>query len=147
MKNSDKIESPSSRAKRTLSRRVRKSASSAVKDTPKLPKEKMMPLGGGDPPPPQIPFKYINAPEQLRGNSPSGSVSFQQDLFDVLTPASPYVLILTSTPLPKSEHVSWNGLVLRPGSLNDYTIVGNVITLNVSIVVRVGDEFLVSYSY
>ena len=182
MRNPNPNETPAKRAKRTLLRRV--------KQAPSIPISSPAPVILSSPPPidPPIPFKYINAPEQIRGNVGSGGVAslqidsnpsltgniqlvaganitlsqvgqvvtitstgslgvWAQDLFDVLTPVSPYVLTLTYTPIALSEIISWNGLVLRPGSLNDYVISGNVITLNISIVVKVGDGFLVSYQH
>jgi len=68
------IETPSHRAKRTLSRRVKKPVVSNKLSAPKL----SMPLTLDPPDPPQIPFKYINAPEQIRGNVGSGGVASLQ---------------------------------------------------------------------
>jgi hypothetical protein len=68
------IETPSHRAKRTLSRRVKKVRSVVEL---KLSKEEIkFKLDPPDPPP--IPFKHINAPEQIRGNVGSGGVASLQ---------------------------------------------------------------------
>jgi hypothetical protein len=145
MKDSKPTETPSHRAKRTLSRRPKKVVASEKFAVLKVLSTKLTSSGPSDPP---IPFQHINGTEQIR-NLPSGggSGNWAQDLFDVLTPVSPYILTLTYVPLVQSELVSWNGLVLRPGVLNDYVIAGNIITLNINIVVRVGDGFLVSYQH
>lgn len=70
---------------------------------------------------------------------------FQQDIFNVSGPGN--VFTLTFTPLTNSQHVFYNGLALAPGVTEDYTISGNVVTLNAGIVLTNGDKILVTYSY
>jgi len=68
------IETPSHRAKRTLSKRVKKVQPIIA---PKLSKEEVkLTLDPSNPPP--VPFKHINAPEQIRGNVGSGGVASLQ---------------------------------------------------------------------
>jgi hypothetical protein len=97
------------------------------------------------PPDPPVPFKHLNAEEQIRG-SVGSVVNYQQDLFDVSDPTN-HTLTLTFIPISSSETISWNGLVLRPGIANDYVISGNTITLNAGMSLTVGDGFLAKYSY
>jgi hypothetical protein len=70
------IETPSHRAKRTLSKRVKKVQPIIA---PKLSKEEVkLTLDPSNPPP--VPFKHINAPEQIRGNVGSGNLSWANTL-------------------------------------------------------------------
>jgi len=75
-----------------------------------------------------------------------GGTSFAKDLFTVVNPLDKN-LVLANTPTANSENVAWNGLVLEPGVGNDYTIVGNTITISASITLTVGDKFVVLYAF
>jgi len=164
------IETPSHRAKRTLSRRVKKVQ--PVVEL-KLSRESIsLTLDPPDPPP--IPFKHINAPEQIRGNVGSGGVaSLQIDSnppiagevqliagtnislsqtgqvvtinatgAGSLTPANFVIgedltsqvggvtFVLAGTPILNKEEIFINGIRLRRGIGNDYTISGVTITMN-----------------
>ena len=70
---------------------------------------------------------------------------YQQDVFNVAGPGN--VFTLTFTPLANSQHVFYNGLALANGVTEDYTISGNVVTLNAGIVLVNGDKILITYSY
>lgn len=78
-------------------------------------------------------------------SSGSGATTYERDLF-VIASLPTTILTLSSTPVVNSETVVWNGVTLRPGAGNDYTISGNVITLSGSLVLTVNDTFMVSYS-
>lgn len=54
---------------------------------------------------------------------------------------------LTFTPGTATEKVAWNGLVLKFGEFRDYTFTGNVLTLNTSLPLTIGDKVLIEYSY
>ena len=75
-----------------------------------------------------------------------GSGSFAKDLFTVVNTLDKN-LVLANTPTTDSENVAWNGLVLEPGVGNDYTIVGNIITINASITLTTGDKFVILYAF
>jgi len=70
---------------------------------------------------------------------------YQQDIFHPSGPGN--VFTLTFTPIANSQAVFYNGLALAPGATEDYTISGNVVTLNAGIVLTNGDKILVTYSY
>lgn len=146
MKNPNPIETPSSRAKRTLSKRVKKPTVSNKLSAPKL----SVPLTLSDPPDPPSPFKHINATEQIKGSTGGGGTGlFFKNIFTVVTPSSKE-FNLTFAPLANSEIVTWNGLVLVPGGSFDYIVVAiptNQVQLSGSIVLNVGDTIMVSYSY
>lgn len=74
-----------------------------------------------------------------------GQALFQQDIFDITGPGN--VFTLSFTPIPNSQVVYYNGLALAPGVTEDYTISGNVVTLNGSIVLANGDKILIVYSH
>jgi hypothetical protein len=76
----------------------------------------------------------------------SGSGTFAKDLFTVTVPAN-HVFTLTTTPTANSELVIWNGIHLKPGASNDYTISGTTVTLSASITLTVGDDILVAYAF
>lgn len=78
-------------------------------------------------------------------NGSSSSVNYQQDLFDIASSTSTF--ILTQTPMPNSQLVFWNGISLANGVTEDYTISGTVVTLNAGITVKIGDKILVTYAY
>ncbi len=75
-----------------------------------------------------------------------GGTAFAKDLFTVVNPLDKN-LVLANTPTANSENVAWNGLVLEPGVGNDYTIVGNTITITASITLTVGDKFVILYAF
>ncbi len=75
-----------------------------------------------------------------------GSVSFAEDLFTVVNPANK-ILTLSNTPTASSERVSWNGLYLRPGASNDYTVSGNQVTLTSGVTLTTSDEVMVAYAF
>ncbi len=75
-----------------------------------------------------------------------GAGSHKQDQFTVVNPANK-TLTLSNTPLTESERVSWNGLILRSGASNDYTVLGTQITLTAGITLTVSDEISVAYSF
>jgi len=72
--------------------------------------------------------------------------TYAKDFFTVIN-ITDKTLLLAETPLVNSEVVAWNGLLLRLGALNDYTITGNTVTLNAGVTLTVGDELLVVYAY
>jgi hypothetical protein len=84
---------------------------------------------------------------QTYNGSAWGNVAplFQQDVFDAVGPGN--VFTLSFTPVLNSQHVFYNGLALAEGGSYDYTLSGNVLTLNGSIVLIAGDRILVTYSY
>ncbi len=75
-----------------------------------------------------------------------GSVNFQQDLFTIVNPLAK-TLNLGQTPTASSERVSWNGLDLRPGAGNDYTVSGNQVTLTAGVTLTANDEVMVAYAF
>lgn len=75
------------------------------------------------------------------------SQTFTRDFLTVTSPIADHTIILSNTPVLNSESVSLNGLVLRPGVTSDYTLIGNIITLDVSVVLTVGDEIQIIYAY
>jgi hypothetical protein len=70
---------------------------------------------------------------------------FQQDVFNPGGPGN--VFTLTFTPVTNSQIVFYNGMALANGPSYDYTISGNVVTLNASMIIGVNDRILVTYSY
>jgi len=74
-----------------------------------------------------------------------GQALFQQDVFNIVGPGN--VFNLSFTPILNSQVVYYNGLALAPGVTEDYTIAGNVVTLNGSIVLANGDKILIVYSH
>ena len=76
-----------------------------------------------------------------------GSGSFDKTLITVTNVISDKIINLSNTPLSDSETVAWNGLVLRPGVSNDYTITGSTVTLNAGVDLTIGDELLVVYAF
>lgn len=77
----------------------------------------------------------------------SGSSTYARDSITVTNPIADHTIILSNTPTSLSEIVIWNGLVLRPGALNDYTLSGTTLTLNVGVILTIGDEIEVVYAY
>jgi len=75
-----------------------------------------------------------------------GIGSYGRDLVVVVNPLDKTVP-LSFTPVSNSEVVSWNGLVLKSGVSNDYTISGSTVTLNGGITLTIGDELQVVYAY
>jgi hypothetical protein len=79
---------------------------------------------------------------------PLGSVaSYQKDLVTVSNIVTDHVITLSHTPITNSEIIIWNGLVLRPGAFNDYILSTNIVTLNIGIILTIGDELEVVYAY
>lgn len=76
----------------------------------------------------------------------SGS-SYAKDSVTVSSPSLDHTITLSHTPVINSEIISLNGLVLKLGASNDYTISGNVITINVGVTLTVGDEIMIVYAY
>lgn len=74
------------------------------------------------------------------------SSTYAKDLFTVVSPIPDHILLLSSAPLANSEIVGWNGLILRPGAGNDYTISGSTIVLNAGITLTIGDQIVVVYA-
>ena len=74
-----------------------------------------------------------------------GSVNYQQDLFDIVSPTN--VFTLTHVPVVNSQVVAWNGLVLAQGVSEDYVLSGTTLTLNGGITTSNGDKILVTYAY
>lgn len=77
----------------------------------------------------------------------SGGQTYARDPLTVTSPIADHTIVLSNTPVSYSEIVIWNGLVLRPGALNDYTISGNTVTLNAGVILTIGDEIEVVYAY
>lgn len=77
----------------------------------------------------------------------SGGSTYARDSLTVSNPVPDHTIVLSNTPVSYSEIVIWNGLVLRPGALNDYTISGSTVTLNVGVILTIGDEIEVVYAY
>jgi len=75
-----------------------------------------------------------------------GVGSYGKDLVVVVNPLDK-TIVLSNTPLSNSEVVSWNGLILKPGVSNDYTISGSTVTLNSGVTLTIGDELQVVYAY
>jgi hypothetical protein len=76
-----------------------------------------------------------------------GTATYAQDLVTVSNVITDKIITLSNTPVMNSENVIWNGLVLRKGLTNDYTILGMTVTLNSDIILTIGDEIMVSYAY
>lgn len=76
-----------------------------------------------------------------------GSSSFDKTLVTVSNIITDKIINLANTPVANSEFVAWNGLLLRPGASNDYTITGSTVTLNAGITLTIGDEILVVYAF
>ena len=76
-----------------------------------------------------------------------GAGAFAKDLVTVANVVSDKTINLANTPISNSEIVAWNGLLLRPGASNDYTITGSTVTLNASVTLTIGDEILVVYAF
>ena len=87
----------------------------------------------------------VNPQDAATKNYVDTHVQYQQDIFDITGPGN--VFTLTFTPLLNSQVVFYNGLALAIGASEDYTIVGNVITLNASIILTSGDKLLIVYPY
>lgn len=81
-------------------------------------------------------------------NIPSGggTGNYAKALYTVVNPLDK-TFSLANTPISNSEIVSWNGLLLKPGGSNDYTISGSTVTLNSGVSLTVGDELLIVYAY
>lgn len=77
----------------------------------------------------------------------SAAASYAKDLLTVTNVVSDHTIILSNTPLADSEVVSLNGLLLRVGATNDYTISGNTVTINAGLTLTIGDEFMIVYAY
>jgi hypothetical protein len=75
-----------------------------------------------------------------------GVGSYGRDLVVVVNPLDK-TIPLSNTPISNSEVVSWNGLILKPGVSNDYTISGSTVTLNSAVTLTIGDELQVVYAY
>lgn len=75
-----------------------------------------------------------------------GAGSYGKNLKVVVNPLDKTVP-LSFTPISNSEVVSWNGLMLKPGVSNDYTISGSTVTLNGGVVLTIGDELQVVYAH
>lgn len=75
-----------------------------------------------------------------------GSVSYARTLKVVINPLDK-IISLSFTPVSNSEVVSWNGLELRPGLSNDYTISGSTVTLNGEVNLTIGDELQVVFAH
>jgi hypothetical protein len=74
----------------------------------------------------------------------SSAARYQQDLFQY---SGSNVFTLTFPPISNSQIVLFNGLGLVSGMNFDYTLLGNVLTLNAAVVLKAGDQILVIYSY
>jgi len=75
-----------------------------------------------------------------------GAGTTTKDLFTVVNPLAK-TITLSHVPITDSEIVTLNGLLLRPGLSNDYTVSGNQVTFTTGVTLTVGDEILVVYSY
>lgn len=152
MKDFDKIpkstETPIDRAKRIIAKRP-KNIHNQISTKFSLPLE-ITKYKSGPPDPPPVPFKHINAGEQIRGSSGGGSSGlYFKDLFTVTDPSNKE-FNLSFKPTSNSEIVSWNGQVLSPGVSNDYIVVvnpTNQVQLSGYIVLHIGDIITVSYTY
>lgn len=76
-----------------------------------------------------------------------GNNNYQKDFVTVVNAFLDHSIPLTFAPVAMSEIVSWNGLVLKYGVSNDYTISGTTITLNPALPLTIGDEIQVVYAY
>jgi hypothetical protein len=72
---------------------------------------------------------------------------YARQLLTVASLPGDYTIVLLNTPLTGSEVVSWNGLLLRRGPTNDYTISGTTITINPGLVLTIGDEIQIIYAH
>lgn len=76
-----------------------------------------------------------------------GNNNYAKDSITVSNAFLDHTILLSTAPVVNSEIVSWNGLVLRYGVLNDYTISGTTLTINPGITLTIGDIIQVVYAY
>jgi hypothetical protein len=76
---------------------------------------------------------------------PSSVGTYFVDEVTVSNTITDHTIVLSQTPIPNSTIVSWNGIVLRLGASFDYTISGNIITLDPGIILTVGDGLQIVY--
>lgn len=79
--------------------------------------------------------------------SSGSAATYAKDLLTVTAPIPDHTVVLSNAPISGSEVVSLNGLLLRVGATNDYTISGNTITINSGVTLTVNDEIMAVYAY
>lgn len=75
------------------------------------------------------------------------SQTYTKEYLTVASPISDHTILLSNIPASNSVNISFNGLVLRESITHDYTISGSTITINAAIVLTIGDEIQITYTY